>query len=82
MQTLEKGGMTMRSHRNWLKSILAGILIGVGCILPGASGGVIAVSLGLYQPMLEGLARLDLLVLVRQQFLTVLPVFSFLKRAL
>lgn len=53
MQTLEKGGMTMRSHRNWLKSILAGILIGVGCILPGASGGVIAVSLGLYQPMLE-----------------------------
>ena len=35
--------------------LLAGFLIGVGCILPGVSGGVMAVSLGLYQPALDAL---------------------------
>lgn len=43
----------MRTHHNWLRNALAGLLIGVGCILPGASGGVIAVSFGLYRPMLD-----------------------------
>jgi len=33
--------------------LLAGFLIGVGCILPGVSGGVMAVSFGLYRPMLD-----------------------------
>jgi len=40
-------------QHSWLRNALAGILIGVGCILPGASGGVIAVSFGLYRPMLD-----------------------------
>ncbi len=35
--------------------LLAGFLIGVGCILPGVSGGVMAVSFGLYQPALEAI---------------------------
>ena len=38
-----------------LYRLLAGFLMGVGCILPGVSGGVMAVSFGLYQPMLEAL---------------------------
>lgn len=38
---------------NFFFRLLAGFLIGVGCILPGVSGGVIAVSFGLYLPMLE-----------------------------
>ena len=33
--------------------IFAGMLIGIGCILPGVSGGVMAVSFGLYRPLLE-----------------------------
>lgn len=41
-----------------LYRLLAGFLIGVGCILPGVSGGVMAVSFGLYQPMLEALTGL------------------------
>lgn len=36
----------------WRK-VLAGLLIGVGCVLPGVSGGVMAVSFGLYRPMLD-----------------------------
>lgn len=51
MQTLHKGGMNMR--KSWLRNAAAGILIGVACILPGASGGVLAVSFGLYRPMLD-----------------------------
>lgn len=35
--------------------LLCGFLIGVGCILPGVSGGVMAVSFGLYEPMLNAL---------------------------
>jgi len=34
-------------------TLLAGLLIGIGCILPGVSGGVMAVSFGLYRPMLD-----------------------------
>lgn len=35
------------------RNIAAGFIIGVGCILPGVSGGVMAVCFGLYRPMLE-----------------------------
>lgn len=41
-----------------MRSIFLGLLIGVACILPGASGGVLAVAFGLYQPALEALANL------------------------
>ncbi|MBR6571866.1 MAG: DUF368 domain-containing protein [Clostridia bacterium] len=43
----------MRKHHSWLHTILCGLLIGIACILPGASGGVLAVSFGLYRPMLD-----------------------------
>lgn len=36
----------------WNK-ILAGFVIGAGAILPGLSGGILAVSMGLYQPTIE-----------------------------
>ena len=48
---LDKGGLTMRN-------LLAGLLIGIGCILPGISGGVMAVSFGLYRPMLDAVSGL------------------------
>lgn len=37
----------------FLQRMTAGFLIGLGCVLPGVSGGVMAVSFGLYQPMLD-----------------------------
>lgn len=40
------------SPKRWLLRVLHGILIGVGAILPGISGGVLCVSFGLYQPMM------------------------------
>ena len=40
-----------------LLRILQGILIGLGAVLPGISGGVMCVAFGLYQPVIETLAN-------------------------
>ncbi len=40
-----------------LRYLLCGILIGAGAILPGVSGGVLAVVFGIYQPFMELLTR-------------------------
>jgi len=38
-----------------MRNLFSGMLIGIACILPGASGGVLAVAFGLYRPMLDAL---------------------------
>ena len=43
----------MRRQGGFWKNVLAGLLMGIGCVLPGVSGGVMAVSFGLYRPMLD-----------------------------
>ncbi len=43
----------MRLNGAFFRSVAAGLLIGIGCVLPGVSGGVMAVSFGLYRPMLD-----------------------------
>lgn len=49
--------MKMPKDRNfiihWLRDLLCGILIGAGAILPGVSGGVLAVVFDIYRPMME-----------------------------
>ncbi len=40
-----------------------GVLWGLSLVIPGLTSSSVMMALGLYQPMLEGLARLDLLVL-------------------
>ncbi|MDO5111647.1 MAG: DUF368 domain-containing protein [Clostridia bacterium] len=42
------------SNSFWLR-VLQGTLIGAVCIIPGASGGVLAVALGLYEPCVNAL---------------------------
>lgn len=39
----------------FFSKILAGAAIGAGAIIPGLSGGILAVSMGLYQPMIEAI---------------------------
>ena len=41
----------------WLRDLLCGILIGAGGILPGVSGGVLAVVFDLYRPFMEVLTH-------------------------
>ena len=49
----------MRRLRNtnraihWLRNLLCGVLIGAGAILPGVSGGVLAVVFDIYRPFME-----------------------------
>ena len=45
--------MRMRRQGNFWRNALAGLLMGIGCVLQGVSGGVMAVSFGLYRPMLD-----------------------------
>ncbi len=40
-------------NKKFLLRVLQGALIGATCIIPGASGGVVAVSMGLYEPCVE-----------------------------
>lgn len=47
-----------RSEAGFVSNLLAGVVIGVGGILPGVSGAVMAVSFGIYRPMLDALAGL------------------------
>lgn len=43
----------MLGRGGFIRNVLAGFLIGLGAVLPGVSGGVMAVSFGLYRPMLD-----------------------------
>lgn len=49
--------MRQPSHESflihWLRDLLCGILIGAGAILPGVSGGVLAVVFDIYRPFME-----------------------------
>ena len=43
---------------NWFIRLIKGIIVGIGFILPGLSGGVLAVIVGMYDPLIRFLANL------------------------
>lgn len=43
---------------DWLLRLLKGVLIGIGAIVPGLSGGVLAVVFGIYEPLMRFLGNL------------------------
>ena len=45
--------MDRAARNHWLRNLLCGILIGAGAILPGVSGGVLAVVFDIYRPFME-----------------------------
>lgn len=55
----EEGDLALRGKRDknlrahWMRNFLCGILIGAGAILPGVSGGVLAVAFDIYRPLME-----------------------------
>lgn len=42
--------------KSFFRRFLAGIVIGIGGILPGFSGGILAVTMGLYKPIIDAVA--------------------------
>ncbi len=49
--------MWKKSAGQWILDIVKGALIGGGAILPGISGGVLAVAFGVYQPLMALIAH-------------------------
>ncbi|MHB1318108.1 MAG: DUF368 domain-containing protein [Anaerolineae bacterium] len=43
---------------DWLIRLIKGVMVGIGFIVPGLSGGVLAVIFGLYEPLMRFLANL------------------------
>ncbi len=64
------------SFASWL---LSGALIGLGVVVPGMSPSNFLIYLGLYQPMANGIRRLDLGVIIPLALGLVICVFSFAK---
>lgn len=58
MATTDTALQNKNSLADWLLRLLKGILIGIGFIVPGLSGGVLAVIFGLYEPLMRFLANL------------------------
>ena len=54
-----------------LSKLLAGFVIGAGAIIPGLSGGILAVSMGLYQPTIEAIT--DFFKAPKKNFKFLLP---------
>lgn len=52
---MEQNAREKRSR--WLRDLLCGALIGAGAILPGVSGGVLAVVFDVYRPVMETLTH-------------------------
>ena len=58
--------------KDFVKKIICGIAIGVGCVLPGVSGGVIAISMGLYEKMIAAIKQL--FSAFKKNFMFLLPI--------
>jgi putative membrane protein len=59
-QNLSPAGSTAKGSPiiDWLIRLIKGMLVGIGAIVPGLSGGVLAVVFGIYEPMLRFLGNL------------------------
>lgn len=57
---------------SFLIYVLVGAVMGIGGILPGVSGGVLAVSLGLYEPIIDAIA--GFFKTPKRSFLFLLPI--------
>lgn len=64
--------MNKQQVLDWFVRLAKGALVGIGAIVPGFSGGVLAVVFGIYEPLLRFLANLR--VKFMENFLYFLPV--------
>jgi putative membrane protein len=56
--TTIKRNQNKSSVFDWIVRLLKGVLVGIGFITPGLSGGVLAVVFGLYEPLMRFLGNL------------------------
>ncbi len=53
-----RAGGLMNKDGNFFIRLVKGVVIGIAAILPGASGGVLAVAMGVYRPVLDAMTSL------------------------
>ena len=58
MATENKALQHKDSLGDWLIRLIKGVIVGIGGIVPGLSGGVLAVVFGLYEPLMRFLANI------------------------
>lgn len=58
MATASTDSTKKASILDWFIRLIKGVLVGIGFIVPGLSGGVLAVILGLYEPLMQFLGNL------------------------
>ena len=75
MQTITNVSLTP-NFGNW---VLSGIIFGLGLVVPGMSPSNFLIYLGMYQPMANGISRLDLGVILPLGLGLVICVFAFAK---
>lgn len=57
-QNEEQKALSPNKMIDWVVRLIKGMLIGIGAILPGMSGGVLAVVFGIYEPLVRFLANI------------------------
>jgi putative membrane protein len=58
MTTTDRNLENKSTVGDWLVRLIKGVMVGIGFIVPGLSGGVLAVVFGLYEPLMRFLANL------------------------
>src|SRR5690554_713767 len=53
----QRDGAVDKKKANLVQRILSGLIIGTAMLIPGLSGGVLAVALGIYQPIVDAIAH-------------------------
>ena len=57
-ERIKEGTMgDVENRKGFFYRLFSGLIIGIGTIIPGVSGGVLAIILGLYQPLIETAAH-------------------------
>ena len=58
MTTTNNAPAKNRSILDWIIRLVKGVMVGIGFIVPGLSGGVLAVVFGIYEPLMKFLGNL------------------------
>jgi len=58
MTTMNDAPAKNRSIWDWIIRLVKGVMVGIGFIVPGLSGGVLAVVFGIYEPLMKFLGNL------------------------
>lgn len=60
-------------NKGFFRLLLLGLIIGIASIMPGMSGGILAIALGIYEPVLDAIVNIK--AQFKKSFFFLLPIF-------